>query len=115
MAKYTVLSISVSGIGRKIHYNGDEVTEANFPQGNVPQLVKDGFLKMIDGTEDDAIPAVIAAQQEETEVVPKQNGVTEKKAYEDITATELKTWLTENSIEFDAKAKKEILYELYSK
>ena len=42
--KYTVIALSVQGKGKKIFNAGDEVTAENFPEGNIPDLIKHGFL-----------------------------------------------------------------------
>jgi hypothetical protein len=42
---YKVVSLTVSGLGKKIHRNGDIVTDADFPTGRAKELVKLGFLK----------------------------------------------------------------------
>lgn len=47
MKKYTVIALSVGGLGNKIHRSGEEVTEQNFPAGNAEILVKKGFLKEV--------------------------------------------------------------------
>jgi len=43
--KYTVIALSVGGLGNKIFRSGDIVDESNFPEGNAPELVEQGFLK----------------------------------------------------------------------
>lgn len=48
MKKYEVIALSVSGLGGKMFNAKDIVTEANFPKGNAPELVKQGFLKEIE-------------------------------------------------------------------
>ncbi len=45
MKKYKVIPLSMGGLGNKIFNGGDIVTSANFPEGNVPKLIKEGFLK----------------------------------------------------------------------
>lgn len=47
MAKYKVIALSVGGLNKKIYNSNDIVTEENFPEGNVPELVKGGFLEEI--------------------------------------------------------------------
>ena len=47
MKKYTVIPLSMGGLGNKIFKAGETVTEANFPKGNIDRLVKEGFLKEI--------------------------------------------------------------------
>jgi GTPase SAR1 family protein len=42
--EYKVKALTVSGLGKKIHRNGDVVTEKDFPQGRVKELVNSGFL-----------------------------------------------------------------------
>jgi hypothetical protein len=56
MKKYKVKSLSVGGIN-KVYYSGAEVTEANFPAGNCPELVSKGFLTEIteEGTKKSAL------------------------------------------------------------
>lgn len=46
MKRYKVKSLSVGGIN-KVYYSGAEVSEANFPAGNCPELVAKGFLEEI--------------------------------------------------------------------
>lgn len=42
---YKVKSLSVLGNGKRIYRWGEEVTEANFPPGNFPNLIKEGFIE----------------------------------------------------------------------
>ena len=49
--KYTVITSTVGGLGKKIYKAGDKVTDANFPEGNAAKLEKAGFLKKV-GKED---------------------------------------------------------------
>lgn len=42
---YKVKSLFLGGLGNRIFKCGDIVNEANFPEGNVPELVKQGFLE----------------------------------------------------------------------
>ena len=42
--KYTVLTLSLSGLGNAMFKAGDVVTEANFPSGRTKELVEQGFL-----------------------------------------------------------------------
>lgn len=42
---YKVKSLSVLGNGKRIYRWGEEVTETNFPPGNFPNLIKEGFIE----------------------------------------------------------------------
>lgn len=48
MAKYKVIALSVGGLGNKVFKLNDEVSDSNFPKGHAEELVKKGFLKMIE-------------------------------------------------------------------
>jgi hypothetical protein len=54
---YKVVSLTVSGLGKKIHRNGDTVTDADFPQGRAKELVKLGFLK--EAGESEVVKAIL--------------------------------------------------------
>ena len=45
MKSYTVIALSVGGLGKKIFNSGDTVYEDNFIPGREEELVKQGFLK----------------------------------------------------------------------
>jgi hypothetical protein len=41
---YKVKALTVSGLSKKIHRSGDNVTDDDFPAGRAKELVKSGFL-----------------------------------------------------------------------
>lgn len=43
--EYEVISLSMGGKNNKIFNSGDIVTAEDFEEGDIPQLIKDGFLK----------------------------------------------------------------------
>lgn len=45
--EYTVIALSCSGLGKKIHRSGEIVTDADFPNGRANELVASGFLKVV--------------------------------------------------------------------
>lgn len=45
--KYRVKALSLSGLNKKMFDSGDIVSEENFPEGNVPRLIAEGFLEEI--------------------------------------------------------------------
>ena len=67
LKKYTVISLSVGGLGRKIFAAGDEVNEANFLPGMAEKLADSGFLKRTNETvegelsesSDENIPSIV--------------------------------------------------------
>lgn len=44
---YRVKALSLSGLNKRMFDSGDIVTEENFPEGNVPRLIAEGFLEEI--------------------------------------------------------------------
>lgn len=51
MKSFKVKALSVHGLGNNMYSSGDIVTEANFPEGNCPELVREGFLTEIESDE----------------------------------------------------------------
>jgi len=49
MKKYIVISLAITGLGKKIHRSKDEVTEKDFPEGVAVKLVESGHLKEVKG------------------------------------------------------------------
>jgi predicted Mrr-cat superfamily restriction endonuclease len=41
---YKVKALTVSGLSKKIHRSGDNVTDDDFPEGRAKELVRSGFL-----------------------------------------------------------------------
>lgn len=66
--KFKVIALTVSGFNKKIHRNGDEVTEKDFPPGRAAELVKKEFLKEIPEAEapadDEEAKNKLAAEQQ---------------------------------------------------
>lgn len=88
--KYIVKSLYLGGLGNKVFKSGDEVTEANFPDGNAAKLVQQGYL-------------IEAEPQATTDNRP---------AYESITKSDIIEILTYKGIPFNANAEKRALYNL---
>jgi hypothetical protein len=99
MKKYTVISLTVGGLGNKIFKYGDIVNESNFPKGNADVLVEKGFLKPVEESE------TVAAPAPKSDVVPAPE-------YSSVTKAELMEKLTADGILFDVRANKETLYDL---
>jgi hypothetical protein len=99
MKKYTVISLTVGGLGNKIFNYGDIVNESNFPKGNAERLVANGFLKPATESETAAVTADVS------DIVPAPE-------YSSVTKAELMEKLTADGIEFDVRANKETLYDL---
>lgn len=55
MKSYTVIALSVGGLGKKIFNSGDTVYENNFRPGRAEELVAQGFLKP---NEHDVMPEI---------------------------------------------------------
>jgi len=128
---YRVKALSVSGIGKKIHYLNETVNESHFPAaGRLEELASKGFLEPIATVPFGSAQGTLitAPEGEKGETTFNQEGSEEKgtveetdtndppsmmSAYEDISIPKLKEWLNEKKIEFNATAKKEVLYELY--
>jgi len=47
MQKFKVISLAISGNGKKVFRSGQEVSESDFPKGTVAGLVKAGHLEPI--------------------------------------------------------------------
>ncbi len=66
--KYIVIALTVSGFNKKIHRNGDEVTEKDFPPGRAKELVEKGFLNEVPEAEapadDEEAKNKLAAEQQ---------------------------------------------------
>lgn len=108
--RYKVIALSVGGLGNKVYRFGDEVTEGNFPKDRFAEILKGGFLEPIGG---------VKASEKVTETKTNEFKLdnvftkTEKKASEDITASEIKTYLDEKGVEYNKRASKGDLYSLY--
>lgn len=48
MKRFVVIPLSCSGKGNRVFKNGDIVFENNFPEGSIPSLIAEGWLKPID-------------------------------------------------------------------
>lgn len=117
MARYKVIALSVSGVGKKIHYLHDEVTEANFPEGRAVQLVKDGFLAVIEEVAVVLSIPPVAPAPETTDGAPGAEATDPPNLmaeFDDITIPELKEFLNGKAVAYDSKATKPALYELYT-
>lgn len=65
--KYLVIALTVSGLNKKIHRNGDQVTDSDFPPGRAKELVAKEFLKEIPEVEapvDEEAKKKLAEEQE---------------------------------------------------
>lgn len=47
MQKFKVISLAISGNGKKVFRSGEEVSDSDFPKGTVASLVKAGHLEVI--------------------------------------------------------------------
>lgn len=70
---YKVKSLTVSGIGKKIHRNGDVVSDTDFPNGRAKELVKGGFLVEIPMEKNNEPRVEKVAEVEATETEVKAN------------------------------------------
>jgi hypothetical protein len=126
MSRFRVKTLSVSGIGNKIHYAGDVVTAKNFPEGNIDKLVEEGYVVPYDG-EDDAQEGSSSEndanssdkKSEEGEDAKTKSFVNSKgetkvaTTIKDISRTELLKELNDATAKFDVASTKEVLFDLW--
>ena len=106
--KYRVKSLSVGGKNNKIFNAGDEVTDANFPDGNAEKLVESGHLERIGGEKSTkpAMTVVKADEGKNDDVVSLDTASLNKKQIIE-KLKELK--LQNDSVQFNANDDKETL------
>jgi hypothetical protein len=54
---YKVKALTVSGLSKKIHRSGDNVTDDDFPAGRAKELVRSGFLVEVPEKNTDELPS----------------------------------------------------------
>lgn len=124
MATYKVKALSVGGLGNKIFYSGNEVTDKNFPPGNAEDLVKRGFLIEVPANVVTKVETKLIVTNESEEAGSDSlgkkftNAKGEDKvvrSVDDITKQELVKELTYAKKIFDANSKKEVLFDQWMK
>lgn len=78
MKKYKVIPLAVSGHSNKVFKSGDIVTASDFVEGNVSDLIKQGFLLPLDEEKNES-PDVDSNEPEAAEEVTKATEETSKK------------------------------------
>lgn len=101
MSVYRVKSLSVGGKGNKIFNSGDLVTQANFA-AKVEELEKGGYLEKVE----DKVPEDAETEADKLEAIRASE-------YKKLSKADVVTTLLEAGKEFDDKATKAELYELW--
>jgi hypothetical protein len=100
--KYTVIALSVQGKGKKIFNAGDVVTAENFPEGNIPDLIKNGFLS-------EGSPVKLESEELESEELESEELESEELESEELESEELEDQVI---LKTDELNKKQIIAKL---
>jgi hypothetical protein len=95
---YKVKALTVSGLSKKIHRSGDNVTDADFPPGRAQELVKSGFLTEVPEKNIEELPS-----KNEDEVTGKNQELAEAEAETEVELQAEEKTDTSNIIEEMAK------------
>lgn len=113
MRHFRIITLSVSGRGKRILESGQVVTENDLPADpdRISELIKGKYIEEVDA------PKSVKKEPESNDngggPGNPPGGNDEKKAFDDITVKDLRTELLTKGIDFNSNAPKAELYELY--